>query len=91
LERGWQLAPDDVLLDGQSSDGYGSCWQLAMMFTAHIGDLDKARTSTSGQSSAARFAGVVAKPFEQESRFEAVARAILQDEGFVRRRIGPGS
>ena len=82
------LEPDAVLLDGESANvGFGSSWLEAakladraravpvIMFTAHAADLAEARDGTSPRAAAARFAAVLAKPFDLDELLDAVARA----------------
>lgn len=87
-----EIEPDCVLLDSSSHDGYGSSWDLAamlarrprpvpvIMFTAHRKDTDEANENTSTRSKAARFAGVLAKPFAIDNLFDVVATAIDRDD-----------
>jgi two-component system cell cycle response regulator DivK len=86
-----QLEPDCVLLDSQSHDGYGASWELAsqlarlprpvpvVMFTAHQRDTNEACANTSARSRAARFAGILAKPFELDYLIDVVTRASRSD------------
>lgn len=82
------LEPDAVLLDGESRDaGFGSSWLEAakladrlravpvIMFTAHAADLAEARAAVSRRVAAARFAAVLAKPFDLDELLDAVDRA----------------
>jgi CheY-like chemotaxis protein len=97
LEAVWRLEPDCVLLDSQDHDGYGKSWELAaqlarlpcpvpvVMFTAHRQASDEAIVNTSVRSRAARFAGILAKPFELDSLFEVVTQATRLDQSLDRR------
>ena len=89
--------PDAVLLDGDSEwAGYGSSWAQAaqlsrrgrkvpvIMFTAHAGDVAEARLAESDRSRDAKFAGIIAKPFDVDELLETVARAVGTAEVFNR-------
>ena len=92
------LEPDCVLLDGQSPLGYGSSWELAValasrgrpvpvvMFTAHSGELQEARQDESERSHAARFSGVLGKPFDLDELLRVVAGAVSHAIPFDRSR-----
>jgi DNA-binding NtrC family response regulator len=92
------LEPDCVLLDGESALGYGSSWELAaalavrdrpvpvVMFTAHSGDLQEATADTSDRSRAARFSGILRKPFDLDELLEVVTRAVSYATLFDRSR-----
>lgn len=82
------LEPDAVLLDGESHNAtYGTSWLAAaklaerprpvpvIMFTAHGADLAEARAGESPRAAAARFAAVLAKPFDLDELLAAVDRA----------------
>lgn len=89
-----RLEPDAILLDGEGPHGFGTSWQHAaaianrerpiplLMFSAHPGDLAEARAVASERTKAARFAGVIAKPFELDELLETVARAVGSVEPF---------
>jgi DNA-binding response OmpR family regulator len=80
--------PDCILLDGESSLGYGTSWveaaQIAagnpvvpvIMFTGHANAVREATERTSARSRAAAFAGVVPKPCDPDQLVATVARAI---------------
>jgi CheY-like chemotaxis protein len=82
-----QLEPDYVPLESQGHEGYGTSWGLAaqvarllrpvpvVMFTGHRHDTDEAQANVSERSHAARFAGVLAKPFELDSLIDVIAQA----------------
>jgi CheY-like chemotaxis protein len=82
-----RLEPDCVLLDSSDSRDYGDSWTLAqrfaererpvpvVMFTANAAANQEARTNVSDRSQAARFAGVLAKPFDLEEVLAVVAHA----------------
>ena len=83
-----RIEPDVVLLDGESqNDGYGTSWAAAaalatrhraipvVMFSAHGGDMREARDGATKRSQAARFAGIVPKPFDVEMLVDVIARA----------------
>ena len=73
-----RLEPDCILLDGQGGSGYGESWELAeslatrsrpvpvVMFTAHSGDLTEAGAGETDRARAARFSGVLSKPFHKD-------------------------
>ena len=83
-----RLEPDAVLLDGESSWGYGRSWGTAawlrgrrrpvptLMLTAHGGAIVEAREGTSERARSAGLAGVIAKPFDVDELLEAVAGAV---------------
>ncbi len=96
-----RLEPDAVLLDGQSHlAGYGGSWEIAaklaererpvpvIMFTAHGDDLSEGRECLTARSQAARFAGVLAKPFEVDDLLDVVGRAVGRSVTFDT--SGPG-
>lgn len=91
------LEPDAVLLDGEPTHaGYGSSWLEAaklaqrpravpvIMFTAHDADIAEARAAASPRAAAARFAAVLAKPFDLDQLLEAVDRATGRSIAFDR-------
>jgi CheY-like chemotaxis protein len=92
------LEPDCVLLDGQSPLGFGSSWELAaalavrgrpvpvVMFTAHSGARQEAKQDESERSRAARFSGILGKPFDLDELLRVVARAARQSIPFDRSR-----
>ena len=91
-----QLEPDCILLDSTSPTGYGASWAIAehlavrgrpvpvVMFTAHAHDVREAAAHTSVRSQAARFAGILPKPFDLEDLLAVVARAVGFAEPFDR-------
>jgi CheY-like chemotaxis protein len=92
-----RLEPDCVLLDSSgATNDYGDSWTLAerlavrgravpvVMFTAHANSLDEARRHESARSQAARFAGVLSKPFDIHDLEAAVASATEQSVPFDR-------
>ena len=91
------LEPDAVLLDGESPiAGYGSSWLEAakladrsrpvpvIMFTAHAADLAEARAAASRRVATARFAAVLAKPFNLDELLDAVHQATGRAISFER-------
>ncbi len=82
-----QFEPDCVLLDGNSPGAYGSSWTEAaylatrprsipvVMFSAHMSAVREVEEGTSQRASDARFAAVIAKPFELEYLLDAIAKA----------------
>ena len=83
-----RLEPDGVLLDGESSWGYGRSWATAawlrrrsrpiatVMLTAHAGAITEAREGTSERVRAAGFAGIITKPFDVDEMLATVAGAV---------------
>ncbi len=83
-----RLEPDCILLDGESSLGYGSSWIDAawiagrdravpvIMFTGHADAVREAAERTSPRSREAGFAAVVPKPFDLDQLVTTVARAV---------------
>jgi DNA-binding response OmpR family regulator len=83
-----RLAPDCILLDGESPRGYGASWAEAawvagrdravpvIMFTGHADALREAEENTSARSRSAGFAGIVPKPFDLDHLVMTVARTI---------------
>ena len=91
------LEPDAIVLDGQSRiEGYGTSWLEAasladrsravpvIMFTAHVADLQEARDGASPRVAAARFAAILAKPFDLDELLDAVERATGRSVAFER-------
>ena len=89
--------PDAVLLDGDSNWlGYGGSWAEAaqlsrrdrsvpvIMFTADAADAAEARLAKTDRSREARFAGIIAKPFDVDDLLATVARAVGMAEVFDR-------
>ena len=82
-----RLEPDCVLLDSSSALDYGDSWAVAqrlatrerpvpvVMFTAHQAAAREAQTNTSDRSQAARFASVLAKPFDLDDLLDVVQQA----------------
>ncbi|HET8567808.1 MAG TPA: response regulator [Candidatus Limnocylindria bacterium] len=91
-----RLEPDCVLLDGESGTmgDYGASWEMAaalsararavpvVMFTAHRGATEEARSGSSRRAREAGFAAVVAKPFDVDAILDAVAHAVGRSEPF---------
>ena len=83
-----RLEPDCILLDSGSRADYGGSWELAerlaargrrvpvVMFTAHRQAAQEALANASARSKAARFAGILDKPFDIEDLLDTVARAV---------------
>ena len=86
------FAPACVLLDGQGPGQYGESWLNAawlserepavptIMFTADQPAADEARHQRTPRSQAARFSGVLIKPFDIDELIRLVSRAIRQPE-----------
>lgn len=82
-----RLEPDCILLDGAHGSGFGDSWTEAaylatrsrpvpaIMFTAHADAVQEARETSSDRAAAAKFAGVIGKPFSLEEVIDAVAKA----------------
>ena len=93
LEATESAQPDCILLDSADAGGYGASWDTAallasrprpipvIMFTAHIRDIEEAVTRRTARSLNARFAAVVAKPFNLDVLLAAVASAVDQSRG----------
>ena len=93
LEATESAQPDCILLDGADTGGYGASWGTAallasrphpipvIMFTAHTRDIEEAVTRRTARSLNARFAAVVAKPFNLAVLLAAVASAVDQSRG----------
>ena len=85
-----QHTPDCILLDGESSLGYGTSWVEAariaacdpivpvIMFTGHADAVREATERTSARSRAAAFAGVVPKPCDLDQLVATIARAVQE-------------
>jgi two-component system nitrogen regulation response regulator GlnG len=88
LEAAVRAHPDCVLLDGADNGRFGASWDTAavlarrprpipvIMSTAHTRDIEEAVTRRSSRSLTARFAAVVAKPFDLAVLLAAVASAV---------------
>lgn len=91
-----KLEPDCILLDGAAESGFGGSWTEAaylasrtrpvpaIMFTAHADAVQEAREEASERATAARFAAVVAKPFDLDELLDAVAYAAGKSERWDR-------
>ena len=88
LEAAERAHPDGVLWDGADNGRCGASWDTAavlarrprpirvIMYTAHTREIEEAVTGRSCRSLNARFAAVVAKPFDLAVLLAAVASAV---------------
>jgi CheY-like chemotaxis protein len=95
-----RLEPDCVLLDSNSSVGYGEAWASAaslalrqravpvIMFTAHWREAQEAREDVSNRAVAAHFEAVLDKPFNIDDLLFAVAQATEHSVPFDRTEAG---
>lgn len=91
-----RLEPDVILLDNASTTDYGGSWDMAatishrrrpvpvVMFSAHRADATEASEGESKRTVAAKFAGVVLKPFHLDDLVTAVATAAGRSTPFDR-------
>ena len=82
-----RFAPDVVLLDSAGAIDYGDSWGIAshlrdatprpavLMFTAHAQAILEAETQQTPRSRAAKFTGIVRKPFAMDDLISAVRGA----------------
>jgi CheY-like chemotaxis protein len=89
-----QQRSDCVLLDGGDRDGYGESWDSAamlagqippvpvVMFTAHREAAQEALANTSLRSQAARFSGVLLKPFELSELTKVIEESVARSRKF---------
>lgn len=82
-----KIEPACVVLDGAEGASYGSSWEIAewlasrprpiptIMITGHGAEQEEAMLGQSGRAQAARFAGMIPKPFNIDAVADAVRRA----------------
>jgi CheY-like chemotaxis protein len=90
------IEPDVILLDSASAGHFGESWESAaaiaqrsrpvavIMFTAHARDIEEAQEGQSDRARAARFAGVIPKPFHLDELLGAIATAAGRSRPFDR-------
>ena len=88
-----RISPACVLLDGDARGSYSQSWADAasmaampapapvIMFSADQGATTEARLNLSERSRAARFAAVIAKPFEIDDLLRVIAEAVRHRAG----------